>query len=53
MDIAQLGVGPEDALALLKAHAYADGTSIAVIAKAVVERRLDFSVEDDSRAVQT
>lgn len=53
MVIAQLGVGPEDAMALLKAHAYADGTSMAVIAKAVVERRLDFSIEDDSRAVQT
>jgi hypothetical protein len=50
MVIAQLGVGPEDALALLRAHAYADSTSMAVIARAVVERRLDFSIEDDSRA---
>jgi hypothetical protein len=53
MVIAQLGVGPEDALALLKAHAYADGTSMAVIAKSVVERRLDFSLEDDSREIVT
>jgi hypothetical protein len=50
MVIAQLGVGPEDALALLRAHAYAGGASMAVIARAVVERRLDFSLEDDSRA---
>lgn len=50
MVIAQLGVSPEDALALLRAHAYADSASMAVIAKAVVERRLDFSLEDDSRA---
>ena len=51
MVIAQLGVGPEDALALLRAHAYADGASMAVIAKAVVERRLDFSLEDDGREI--
>ena len=56
MVIAQLGVGPDDALALLRAHAYADGTSMEAIAKAVVERRLDFSrddnysLEDDGRA---
>lgn len=50
MVIAQLGVDPADALALLKAHAFADGASMAAIAKAVVERRLDFSLEDDSRA---
>ena len=52
MVIAQLGVGPDDALALLRAHAYADGASMATIARAVVERRLDFSLEDDSRATQ-
>ncbi|MHB1474594.1 MAG: hypothetical protein ACYCV4_13425 [Dermatophilaceae bacterium] len=50
MVIAQLGVGTEDASALLRAHAYADGASMATIAKAVVERRLDFSLADDSRA---
>lgn len=53
MVIAQLGVSPEDALALLKAHAFADGASMKTIAKAVVERRLDFSLEDDSRAEGT
>lgn len=53
MVIAQLGVSPDDALALLRAHAYADGASMAVIAQAVVERRLDFSLEDDHRASAT
>lgn len=52
MVIAQLGVGPDDALALLRAHAYADGASMATIARAVVERRLDFSLEDDSRTTE-
>lgn len=49
MVIAQLGVGPEDAMALLRAHAYADGTSMATVARAVVERKLDFSLEDVTR----
>jgi hypothetical protein len=44
--IAQLGIGPEDALALLRAHAYADDTTVDAIASQVVERRLDFSVTD-------
>ena len=52
MVIAQLGVGPDGALALLRAHAYADGASMSSIARAVVERRLDFSLEDDSRATE-
>lgn len=53
MVIAQLGVSPEDALALLKAHAYADGSSMAVVARSVVERRLDFSVEENTRGSAT
>lgn len=44
--IAQLGIGAEDALALLRAHAYADDTTVDAIASEVVERRLDFSVTD-------
>jgi hypothetical protein len=44
--IAQLGIGPEDALALLRAHAYADDSTIGAIAFEVVEGRLDFSVTD-------
>jgi len=49
MVIAQLGVSPEDALALLRAHAYAEGASMNTTARAIVEHRLDFSLEDDSR----
>jgi len=48
MVVAQLGVSPEDALALLRAHAYADGASMSSIAIEVIERRLDFSLTDDS-----
>jgi transcriptional regulator with GAF, ATPase, and Fis domain len=42
MVIAQMNLGAEDALAILKAHAYADSTSLAVIAHRVVTRELDF-----------
>ena len=48
MVVAQLGVSPEDAVALLRAHAYADGASMGEIAMEVIERRLDFSLRDDS-----
>jgi hypothetical protein len=42
MVIAQLGVAAEDAIALLKAHAYAHGASLADVAGEVVDRALDF-----------
>lgn len=43
MVVAQLRVGTEDALALLRAHAFAHGTTLAEIAASVVKhRRLDF-----------
>jgi ANTAR domain len=44
MVIAQLGVAPEDALALLRAHAYAHATSLNDIAAQVTSRRLDFTL---------
>jgi hypothetical protein len=44
--IAQLGIPPEDAHALLRAHAYAHDTTIAAIAADVIERRLDFTNTD-------
>jgi hypothetical protein len=47
--VAQLKVSPEDALALLRAHAYAHDTSLAAIAAEVVDRRLDFSTTDRAR----
>jgi hypothetical protein len=46
MVMAQLGLRPEDALALLRAHAYADNTSLIEVSQAVIERRLDFVVTD-------
>ncbi|MCB7135839.1 GAF and ANTAR domain-containing protein [Cellulosimicrobium marinum] len=48
MVVAQLGVSPDDALALLRAHAFADSTTLAELATSVVERRYDFSRADDS-----
>jgi hypothetical protein len=49
MVIAQLGVKPDDALAILRAHAYAHEKSMRAIAQDVLERRLDFSRNHDSR----
>jgi hypothetical protein len=46
MVIAQLGIGPEDALAMLRAHAFAHTTSLDVIAAQVTSRRLDFTLTD-------
>ncbi|QNE16832.1 ANTAR domain-containing protein [Kribbella qitaiheensis] len=46
MVIAQLRLGPDDALAILRAHAYAHETTLAEIAELVVARRLDFSQGD-------
>jgi hypothetical protein len=46
MVMAQLDLRPEDALALLRAHAYADNTSLIEVSQAVIERRLDFVVTD-------
>ena len=48
MVVAQLGIGVDDALALLRAHAYAHDKHLVEIAEDVVERRLDFSVTDTS-----
>ena len=42
MVIAQLRFPPDDALAILRAHAYAHDTTVADIAHRVVNRRLDF-----------
>lgn len=48
MVIAQLKVSPDDALILIRAHAYAQGTTVAAVASALVERRLVFSLDDTS-----
>jgi AmiR/NasT family two-component response regulator len=47
MVVAQLGIAPADALAVLRAHAYAHDTSLAAIAHQVLSRELDFSAPDD------
>jgi hypothetical protein len=46
MTVAQLAISPDDALAILRAHAFAEGTTLEVIATDVVERRLDFTNQD-------
>jgi hypothetical protein len=43
MVVAQLRVSPEDALAVLRAHAYGQQATLSEIASAVVERRVSFS----------
>jgi hypothetical protein len=46
MVVAQLKINSEDALVLLRAHAYAHDTSLDAIAAEVVGRQLDFSAPD-------
>lgn len=53
MVIAQLGIPPEDALALLRAHAYAHATSLNDIAAQVTSRQLDFSLTDNGTDTDT
>jgi hypothetical protein len=47
MIVAQLHIRPHDALAVLRAHAFAHGASVADIADAVLRRELDFRTDDD------
>jgi hypothetical protein len=46
MVMAQLGITPEDALVLMRAHAYAEDSSLDAIAGQIVDRRLDFKYTD-------
>ncbi|WP_435737653.1 ANTAR domain-containing protein [Cellulosimicrobium sp. PMB13] len=48
MVVAQLGLSAEDALVLLRAHAFADGTTLEELASVVLARRFDFSRTDDT-----
>lgn len=50
MVTAQLQVSPADALALLRAHAYAHETSLEEVAERVVERGLSFFPDDDGES---
>lgn len=42
MVIAQMGVGPADATAVLRAHAYAQGVSVSEVSRRVVDRLITF-----------
>lgn len=44
MVVAQLGIPPDDALAILRAHAYAQQATLSEISAAVVERRIRFPI---------
>jgi hypothetical protein len=46
MIVAQLRIRPQDAIAVLRAHAYAHGESVSAIADAVIRRTLDFRTDD-------
>lgn len=46
MIMSQLRVSPEDATALLRAHAYAHSTSMIAISREVTDRKLDFRRHD-------
>lgn len=50
MVAAQLGIGVDDALLVLRAHAFSSGRSIAEISADVIGRRLDFSPPPLDRA---
>jgi hypothetical protein len=46
MVMAQLRIAPDDALALLRAHAFAHATTVSDVARAIVDRELGFSNDD-------
>ena len=50
MVTAQLRVSPADALALLRAHAYAHDTTLGEVAEQILQRRLIFSTDDDGES---
>jgi hypothetical protein len=48
MVVAQLRIGPEDALALLRAHAFSHDTTLAAVAEQVTSRQLHFTDDAES-----
>lgn len=46
MVVAQLGIGPEDASAMIRAYAFARSTSLLSAARDVLERRVTFSYDE-------
>ncbi|WP_433914379.1 hypothetical protein [Escherichia coli] len=45
MVVAQLKIAPPDAMALLRAHAFAHGTTVAEVSRGIVARELDFTTD--------
>ena len=52
MVTAQLRISPEDALAVLRAHAFAASTTLEAVAEEIVQRRVAF-IRDESNVVKT
>jgi hypothetical protein len=48
MVVAQLRISPEDALALLRAHAFSHDTTLAAVAEQIIHRRLQFTDHAES-----
>jgi ANTAR domain-containing protein len=48
MVVAQLRIGPDDAIALLRAHAFSHNLSLAAVADLITSRRLHFSDDAES-----
>jgi hypothetical protein len=46
MVVAQLGLGPDDASALIRAHAFARSSSLLSVSEDVLRRRLTFSLDE-------
>ncbi len=44
MVVAQLRVAPDDALLIIRAHAFASGRTVREVAEAIISRDIDFSV---------
>ena len=53
MVVAQLGLPEEDALALIRAHAYSRDQSVGRTAKDIIEHRLTFSGSPDEEIEST
>lgn len=47
MVVAQLAIGPEDALALIRAYAFSEDMGLGSLAIEVIERRRNFSLDND------
>lgn len=53
MVVAQLGINPSDALAVLRAHAFAHATTLAEVSAKVLSRELGFTDDDSTDGTQS